>query len=150
MGKAVGVRLRLDNGISGFVPTDGLSDKKVDSPEERVKVGQIWDLWFPTSWPVCTQKPYIGFTVGFMTSQVGMTIHGRIVKVDIERLQVDVTCKGSDLRDEGGVWKRQLDTYYDYERELADRHKDENANKNSNRTSQSRFNRECSARPADS
>ena len=64
-----------------------------------------------------------------------MTVHCRITKIDIERLQVDVTCKGSDLRDEGGSWKPQLDTYYDFEQELADKHKAEDANKNSNRTS---------------
>lgn len=64
-----------------------------------------------------------------------MTVHGRLIKVDIERLQVDVTCKGSDLRDEESVWKQSLDTYYDYEQELADKHKNDNANKNANRTS---------------
>ena len=58
------------------------------------------------------------------------------MKVDIERLQVDVTCKGSDLRDEQGRWKQQLDTYYDYELELSDKHKSDDKNKNANRTSE--------------
>ncbi|XP_076825036.1 transcription elongation factor SPT6-like [Clavelina lepadiformis] len=101
LGKAVGVRIRLENGISGFIPTDKLSDKPVDNPEDRVKVG--------------------------------MTIHCRVTKIDIERFQVDVTSRGSDLRDDAGMWKQQLDTYYDYEKELKEKHKSENADKNANR-----------------
>lgn len=37
-GQAMGVRVRLDNGLSGFIPTKFLSDKKVNNPEERVQV----------------------------------------------------------------------------------------------------------------
>lgn len=40
-GKAVGVRVRLENGIAGFIPTDKLSDKTVTNPEERVQVSYI-------------------------------------------------------------------------------------------------------------
>ncbi|XP_053983538.1 transcription elongation factor SPT6-like isoform X1 [Hylaeus volcanicus] len=40
-GKATGVRLRLDNGISGYVHIKNLSDRHVANPEERVSVGQI-------------------------------------------------------------------------------------------------------------
>ena len=36
-GKAVGVKIRLDNGVSGFIPIKNLSDKTVMNPEERVK-----------------------------------------------------------------------------------------------------------------
>lgn len=32
------MRTRLENGLSGFILTRNLSDKKVDSPEERVHV----------------------------------------------------------------------------------------------------------------
>uniref|UniRef100_A0ABD2WU03 Transcription elongation factor SPT6 n=1 Tax=Trichogramma kaykai TaxID=54128 RepID=A0ABD2WU03_9HYME len=38
-GKAVGVRLRLDNGLSGYINIKNLSDKHVDNPEERVRIG---------------------------------------------------------------------------------------------------------------
>ena len=38
LGQAVGVRVRLDNGIQGFIPTKMISDMRVSSPEERVKV----------------------------------------------------------------------------------------------------------------
>ena len=31
--------------------------------------------------------------------KVGMTLHARILKIDIERFQVDLTCKTSDLLD---------------------------------------------------
>ncbi|XP_017879018.1 transcription elongation factor SPT6-like [Ceratina calcarata] len=40
-GKATGVRLRLDNGISGYIHVKNLSDKHVANPEERVRVGQV-------------------------------------------------------------------------------------------------------------
>eukprot|EP00096_Caligus_rogercresseyi_P013174 TRINITY_DN584_c0_g1_i1.p1 TRINITY_DN584_c0_g1~~TRINITY_DN584_c0_g1_i1.p1 ORF type:complete len:1752 (-),score=659.27 TRINITY_DN584_c0_g1_i1:156-5411(-) len=39
-GKATGVKIRLDNGVSGFIPIKNLSDKQVINPEDRVKVGQ--------------------------------------------------------------------------------------------------------------
>lgn len=37
-GQAIGVKTRLDNGVTGFIPTKFLSDKVVKRPEERVKV----------------------------------------------------------------------------------------------------------------
>ncbi|XP_014483387.1 PREDICTED: transcription elongation factor SPT6 isoform X1 [Dinoponera quadriceps] len=40
-GKATGVRLRLDNGISGYIHIKNLSDRHVANPEERVSIAQI-------------------------------------------------------------------------------------------------------------
>lgn len=40
-GKATGVKLRLDNGIQGYIHIKNLSDKHVSNPEERVKTNQI-------------------------------------------------------------------------------------------------------------
>ena len=40
LGKAVGVRTRFENGMSGFIPLDKLSDKQVYDPLERVKVSE--------------------------------------------------------------------------------------------------------------
>ena len=40
-GAAVGVRTRLDNGVTGFIQTKMLSDKMVKNPEERVRVGDL-------------------------------------------------------------------------------------------------------------
>lgn len=40
-GQAIGVRLRLDNGVGGFIHIKNLSDKHVKNPEERVQVGQM-------------------------------------------------------------------------------------------------------------
>lgn len=37
-GQAVGVRTRLDNGITGFIATKNISDKGCRRPEERVRV----------------------------------------------------------------------------------------------------------------
>jgi len=39
-GQAVGVRTRLDNAVSGFIPLKNLSDKHVTNPEERVQVSK--------------------------------------------------------------------------------------------------------------
>ena len=38
--QSIGVKTRLDNGVTGFIPTKFLSDKVVKRPEERVKVGE--------------------------------------------------------------------------------------------------------------
>ncbi|XP_054723966.1 LOW QUALITY PROTEIN: transcription elongation factor SPT6-like [Uloborus diversus] len=38
-GQAMGVRVRMDNGISGFIPTKFISDKHVVNPEDRVQQG---------------------------------------------------------------------------------------------------------------
>ncbi|XP_022244486.1 transcription elongation factor SPT6-like [Limulus polyphemus] len=40
-GQAMGVRCRLDNGVSGFIPTKMISDKQVTNPEDRVKINMI-------------------------------------------------------------------------------------------------------------
>ncbi|KAK2165050.1 hypothetical protein LSH36_55g00002 [Paralvinella palmiformis] len=88
-GQPVGVKTRLDNGVSGFIPLSALSDKRVEDPEQRV--------------------------------QVSMTLHCRITKIDIERYQVELTSKTSDLIDKEGKWKLQKDLYYDFEHEESDK-----------------------------
>lgn len=40
-GKATGIKLSLDNGISGYIHIKNLSDKHVANPNERVKIGQV-------------------------------------------------------------------------------------------------------------
>ncbi|XP_065172067.1 transcription elongation factor SPT6 isoform X2 [Atheta coriaria] len=40
-GQATGVKLRLDNGLSGYIHIKNLSDKHVAIPEERVSAGQL-------------------------------------------------------------------------------------------------------------
>ncbi|KAG8306071.1 Transcription elongation factor SPT6 [Homalodisca vitripennis] len=40
-GQATGVRIRLDNGITGYIHIKNLSDKHVTDPEERVSRGQM-------------------------------------------------------------------------------------------------------------
>lgn len=39
-GKAVGVKIRLDNSVQGFIPIKNLSDSAVINPEERVQIKQ--------------------------------------------------------------------------------------------------------------
>ncbi|UYV64588.1 SUPT6H [Cordylochernes scorpioides] len=96
-GKAIGVRTRLDNGVSGFIPTKFLSDQHVRDPEERVKNGMI--------------------------------IHCRIMKINIERFSVDLTCRSSDLLDKNGDWKPNKDQFYDFEAEEKDRQIHDDAQK---------------------
>lgn len=38
-GQAIGIRVRLDNGLIGMVPTKFISDKEVQNPLERVRIG---------------------------------------------------------------------------------------------------------------
>eukprot|EP00117_Sycon_ciliatum_P042302 scpid17102/ scgid30794/ Transcription elongation factor SPT6; Protein pandora len=40
-GQATGVRVRLDNGLTGFISMKHISDSHVRSPEDRVKVGMV-------------------------------------------------------------------------------------------------------------
>ncbi|KAL0973192.1 hypothetical protein UPYG_G00200120 [Umbra pygmaea] len=101
-GQAIGVRCRMDNGVTGFIPTKFLSDKVVKHPEERVKVG--------------------------------MTVHCRIMKIDIEKLSVDLTCRTSDLSDKNNEWKLPKDTYYDFDAEADDLKQEEEAKKKQLRT----------------
>ncbi|XP_075913226.1 transcription elongation factor SPT6-like [Petromyzon marinus] len=84
-GQAIGVKLRLDNGVSGFIPTRYLSDRPVRHPEERVKVG--------------------------------MMVHCRVMRVDVEKLTSDLTTRSSDLADSVGEWRPRRDDYYDTEHE---------------------------------
>ncbi|KAL8562544.1 hypothetical protein ACOMHN_045809 [Nucella lapillus] len=55
------------------------------------------------------------------TSRVSpsMIIHTRIIKIDIDRYQVELTSKSSDLSDADGNWKPPKDLYYDYDFEKA-------------------------------
>ncbi|KAK0416608.1 hypothetical protein QR680_012588 [Steinernema hermaphroditum] len=66
-GTPVGVRVRFDNGLSGFIPNKLLSDKNDQfmDPSTRVREGQpIW---------------------------------GKITKIDFDRIQCDLSCRTSDL-----------------------------------------------------
>ncbi len=55
--------------------------------------------------------------------KVGQTIYARIVKIDIDRFSVELTCRTSDLKDEGNKWKPAKDEYYDLDAELNDKYK---------------------------
>ncbi|XP_069767322.1 transcription elongation factor SPT6 isoform X2 [Narcine bancroftii] len=101
-GQAIGVKTRLDNNVTGFIPTKFLSDKNVKHPEERVKIG--------------------------------MTVHCRIMKIDIEKFSVDLTCRTSDLMDKNNEWKLPKDPYYDFDSEAADQKVEEDAKKKQQRT----------------
>ncbi|XP_043230112.1 transcription elongation factor SPT6-like isoform X3 [Amphibalanus amphitrite] len=60
-GKAIGVRIRMDNGCSGFIQMKNLSDNRVTNPEERVQPGQtifcrVVKIDIEKFWVECTCK----------------------------------------------------------------------------------------------
>lgn len=71
----------------------------------------------------------------FVRLQVGMTVHCRIMKIDIEKFSVDVTCRTSDLGDKNNEWKLPKDTYYDFDAESEDNKQEEELKKKQQRTS---------------
>ncbi|KAM6118684.1 LOW QUALITY PROTEIN: transcription elongation factor SPT6 [Phoenicopterus ruber ruber] len=64
--------------------------------------------------------------------KVGMTVHCRIMKIDIE-ISADLTCRTSDLMDTNNEWKLPKTPYYDFDSEAAD-HKQEEAERKQQRT----------------
>ncbi|KAJ0061685.1 hypothetical protein NL108_005822, partial [Boleophthalmus pectinirostris] len=66
--------------------------------------------------------------------KVGMTVHCRIMKIDIEKFSVDLTCRTSDLTDRGNEWKLPKDTYYDFDTETEDQKLEEELKKKQQRT----------------
>uniref|UniRef100_A0AAR2LXK0 Transcription elongation factor spt6 n=1 Tax=Pygocentrus nattereri TaxID=42514 RepID=A0AAR2LXK0_PYGNA len=66
--------------------------------------------------------------------KVGMTVHCRIMKIDIEKFNVDLTCRTSDLADKNNEWKLPKDTYYDFDAEAEDVKHDEEQKKKQQRT----------------
>ncbi|XP_014910255.1 transcription elongation factor SPT6 isoform X2 [Poecilia latipinna] len=66
--------------------------------------------------------------------KVGMTVHCRIMKIDIEKFSVDLTCRTSDLMDKNNEWKLPKDSYYDFDTEAEDQKLDEELKKKQQRT----------------
>lgn len=131
------MRSRLDNGVQGFIPTKFLSDKVVKHPEERVKV-RCWSCLIK-----CVIVIYASFSLFWQQTrnstaslllQVGMTVHCRIMKIDIEKFSVDLTCRTSDLMDKANEWKLPKDSYYDFDTESEDQKQDEELKKKQQRT----------------
>ncbi|TNM85155.1 hypothetical protein fugu_009333 [Takifugu bimaculatus] len=63
-----------------------------------------------------------------------MTVHCRIMKIDIEKFSVDLTCRTSDLMDKANEWKLPKDSYYDFDTESEDQKLDEELKKKQQRT----------------
>uniref|UniRef100_A0A2K6E9W2 Transcription elongation factor SPT6 n=1 Tax=Macaca nemestrina TaxID=9545 RepID=A0A2K6E9W2_MACNE len=66
--------------------------------------------------------------------EVGMTVHCRIMKIDIEKFSADLTCRTSDLMDRNNEWKLPKDTYYDFDAEAADHKQEEDMKRKQQRT----------------
>uniref|UniRef100_A0A5S6QJ45 Suppressor of Ty 6 homolog n=1 Tax=Trichuris muris TaxID=70415 RepID=A0A5S6QJ45_TRIMR len=88
-GQAVGVRLRLETGLTGFIPVKFLSDSRVPNPSDMV--------------------------------ETGTTLAARIVKIDYNRMSVDLSCRTSDMEDRDHKYRPQRDPYYDHKAEEEDR-----------------------------
>lgn len=71
-----------------------------------------------------------------LSHQVGMTVHCRIMKIDIEKFSVDLTCRTSDLMDKANEWKLPKDSYYDFDTEAEDQKQEEELKKKQQRTRQ--------------
>lgn len=65
-----------------------------------------------------------------------MTVHCRIMKIDIEKFSADLTCRTSDLMDRNNEWKLPKDTYYDFDAEAADHKQEEDLKRKQQRTSE--------------
>ena len=65
-----------------------------------------------------------------------MTVHCRIMKIDIEKFSADLTCRTSDLMDRNNEWKLPKDTYYDFHAEAADHKQEEDMKRKQQRTSE--------------
>jgi transcription elongation factor SPT6 len=100
-GQATGVRLRLDNGVTGTIDTKMISDKEIRNPEERV--------------------------------QTGMTIHARILRINIEKFHVNLSSRSSDLLDKNMHFLPQKDYSYDFDLEDADRKEELDQKRKKNR-----------------
>ena len=55
----------------------------------------------------------------------GMTVHCRVLKLQMDRFSVDLTCRSSDLVDSAGRFKKKRDPDYDHEAEAAVRRREE-------------------------
>lgn len=107
-GQAVGVRTRMENGLSGFIPTKMISDKHISSPHERVKVTGKKN---PST---CFQNNILYFFLIFsFFFQAGMILHCRVTRVNMERFQLDLTCRSSDLADKEGKFRYSYTCFYE-------------------------------------
>ncbi|CDW57332.1 transcription elongation factor SPT6, partial [Trichuris trichiura] len=93
-GQAVGVRLRLEAGLTGFIPVKFLSDSRVSNPGDLI--------------------------------QIGTTLAARIIKIDYNRMSVDLSCRTSDMEDHEHKFRPQRDPYYDHKAEEEDRRTERN------------------------
>ncbi|THD22694.1 putative suppressor of ty, partial [Fasciola hepatica] len=57
----------------------------------------------------------------------GALIQCRVVKIDITKFNVELTCKKSDLQDDQHMWRPRPDPFYDYEAEERDAREEEEA-----------------------
>uniref|UniRef100_A0A7E4VC01 Suppressor of Ty 6 homolog n=1 Tax=Panagrellus redivivus TaxID=6233 RepID=A0A7E4VC01_PANRE len=87
-GIPLGYRVKLENGMNGFVFWRELSDD-ID------KIKDIWTKIF----------------------KVGQTQVFSILKIDYDRMKVDLTCKGSALRNQEDV---NVDSYFNFDKKDAD------------------------------
>uniref|UniRef100_A0A914VLR4 Suppressor of Ty 6 homolog n=1 Tax=Plectus sambesii TaxID=2011161 RepID=A0A914VLR4_9BILA len=94
-GQAVGIKVRLENGITGFIPNRYISDRPDSfvNPSERVQINQ--------------------------------PIYCRVLKVDTDRFQAELSCRSSDLADRESQFRPPKDRYYDFNNEDVDQREDE-------------------------
>ena len=67
--------------------------------------------------------------------QVGMAVHARILRINVEKFFVNLTCRTSDLLDTKSEFKPQKDFFYDHEQEQLDRETEAESKKKKKRQS---------------
>lgn len=65
--------------------------------------------------------------------EIGQAIHCRVIKIEMERFNVECSSKSSDLLDRNGEWRPKKDHYYDQEQEEKDTRKEVDAKKQTKR-----------------
>ena len=85
-GQAVGVRTRLDNGISGFISNRNISDKMVRRPEERVRVSK--KVYFEKSLFNLFGKVRAGCELGFSWRNL-LNLFGKVIQTYLLKIKVN-------------------------------------------------------------
>ena len=65
--------------------------------------------------------------------QIGMAIHARILRINVEKFFVNLTCRTSDLLDTNNEFKPQKDFFYDNDAEKLDKETEEESKKKKKR-----------------
>uniref|UniRef100_A0A914CC01 Suppressor of Ty 6 homolog n=1 Tax=Acrobeloides nanus TaxID=290746 RepID=A0A914CC01_9BILA len=132
-GQAIGIKIKFDNGVTGFVKKDNISDdpnfKDPECPGQAIGI----KIKFDNGVTGFVKKDNISDDPNFKDPlervKIDSPIYCRVLNVNFclqatPPVNIDCTTKSSDLRNPSIVWK---DSYYDDEQEMSDRAETERA-----------------------